>query len=219
MSIVAASSIEVFISILFPVLILGFVPGTLSQSAEQRQWYNQFRMRKSPRYLAIAPPTWLFSVVWTILYLLMTIAAFIVRIDGGVYEEDTNLWPLTAFWMLQVVLAFYTVFFFGLQWRVMGSIIVLLGLIGTIVVGSLFLRFSVWAAVFLYITAAWCLFALILSIGILFKLRSSYARKVARAVIASVATTSATEEGNGTLDDKKNRRSLSLGAGSSKRTG
>lgn len=62
---------------------------------------------------AFAPPNWLFGPVWTLLYLMMALAAWLVyRRGGGAWSA-----PLRA-WYLQLALnAAWTPLFFGLAWR------------------------------------------------------------------------------------------------------
>jgi len=174
MTLIECGYVELFLQIYLSVVILGFLPGSLSRSPSQRAWYDQFRgrLRKglpNPNYVPIAPPTWLFSVVWGVLYSCMGVAAYLVREIGGPYVDDGNLWPLVLFWILQVVLAFYTLLFFSWRQRFLGTLDIVLGLGLTITVGVLFWSFSVAAAILMFVTALWETFALVLSIWILAK--------------------------------------------------
>jgi tryptophan-rich sensory protein len=192
-----AAGVEIYLYILGWVLILGFVPGFLTATPEQRVWYEQFRGRikngeKNPKYVPIAPPRILFSIIWTILYICMATAAYLVREEGGVYrehwhhDESGNRWPLITFWILQVVLFFYTLLFFGWKQRLLGTIDVFVGLVLTIVVGVLFLPFSGWAAALMFLTAVWETYAFILSIWILLKNTSSQ-KKAARSILERIS--------------------------------
>ena len=58
------------------------------------------------------PPSWIFGPVWTTLYLLMAVSAWLVWLRGGWKEQR---WPL-ALYLVQLVLnILWTPLFFGLQ--------------------------------------------------------------------------------------------------------
>ena len=61
----------------------------------------------------LSPPAWLFPVVWTVLYVLMGIAAYLVWAtrDSRVPEL------LTPYWWQLAVNALWPLFFFRLEWR------------------------------------------------------------------------------------------------------
>ncbi len=90
------------------------------------QWYDRL---EKPRW---TPPNWLFPVVWTILYISMTIAAWRVAFT------DSPLVPLAlALWALQIALnALWTPVFFGLQ-RLWGGLIVLVMLWAAVVLTTI----------------------------------------------------------------------------------
>lgn len=182
MGTVLSHNVELFLSFLGPVYFIGFGVANLigsrrrtpssstrtelgaAKSETRAQTYAELS-----KDIKFAPPSWLFGVVWFILYTLMAIGAYIVRHDGGMYVSGVNLASLVYFWILQLLLALWTIVFFGLEQRVLGMIIVFIDLVLAIVVGVLFLDVSVWAAVFMFIVAAWLLFAFFLSLAIVFK--------------------------------------------------
>lgn len=184
MGTVLSHNVELFLSFLGPVYFIGF--GVANLIGSRRRTPSSTRTdlggaaaakyeTRAQTYaelskdIKFAPPSWLFGVVWFILYTLMAIGAYIVRHDGGMYVSGVNLASLVYFWILQLLLALWTIVFFGLEQRVLGMIIVFIDLVLSIVVGVLFLDVSVWAAVFMFIVAAWLLFAFFLSLAIVFK--------------------------------------------------
>ena len=58
------------------------------------------------------PPAWIFGPVWTILYLMMGVAAWLVWRQGG---WKTHQWPLGLFLGQLVLNAIWTPLFFGLH--------------------------------------------------------------------------------------------------------
>ena len=63
----------------------------------------------------LAPPGWLFPIVWTILYLLMGYAAYRVQTSG---KDPVYIRRAMVFYGLQLFLNFlWPIVFFGLEWR------------------------------------------------------------------------------------------------------
>ena len=90
----------------FLCLLIGFI-GSIATQSSIDSWYLQI---KKP---AFNPPNWLFAPVWTILYILMGIAAGMIWSRGFHHK-----WVKTALYHfgLQLLLnAGWSVFFFGLQ--------------------------------------------------------------------------------------------------------
>ena len=61
----------------------------------------------------LAPPAWVFPVAWTLLYVLMAVAAYLVCISGDVDSKPA----LQLYWLQLVVNALWPLFFFRLEWR------------------------------------------------------------------------------------------------------
>lgn len=72
----------------------------------------QYQQLKQPSF---APPGWIFPVVWTILYILMGIASYMVYRTKG-KQPDTKKALLLYITQL-VVNFFWGILFFGLEWR------------------------------------------------------------------------------------------------------
>ncbi len=71
---------------------------------------------ESLRQPPLAPPSWLFPVVWTVLYTLMAVAAYRVFVT-----EDADRGPALRTYLVQVVInALWPLFFFRLEWRLFG---------------------------------------------------------------------------------------------------
>lgn len=63
-------------------LLVGFASGILTQGGVES--FSQTAAK--PLFM---PPDWLFPLVWTILYILMGIASYIVQTQGSAYETKT----------------------------------------------------------------------------------------------------------------------------------
>jgi translocator protein len=65
---------------------------------------------------AFTPPSWVFGVVWSILYLLMAIAVYRIYIRG---RGETNVGKALTLYIIQLFLNFFwTIIFF--RWRLIG---------------------------------------------------------------------------------------------------
>ncbi len=109
----------------------------------------------------LVPPAWVFSVVWTILYILMGVAVYNVRISNSYNKSEAM-----QYFYIQLALNFLwvvTFFRFGWLWV---SVIVLLALIVAIALTiKNFGQISSTAARLMLPYLLWCLFALYLNIG------------------------------------------------------
>lgn len=96
----------------------GVVPGFLTADIVAA-WYPTLQQ---PWF---TPPAWVFGPVWTVLYLLMGIALYLVWRDGRQHVKGRR-----ALWLFAVQLglnATWTLVFFGLQ-SVVGGVLVILAL-------------------------------------------------------------------------------------------
>lgn len=94
-----------FICIAIP-LIVGAVSALLTQ--------NSMEVFSSVEKPPLAPPAWLFPVMWTILYTLMGISSYIVLTSDAELEEIEDAIRLYAF---QLVVNFlWPTFFFNFRW-------------------------------------------------------------------------------------------------------
>ncbi len=67
---------------------------------------------------ALYPPTIVFPVVWTILYVLMSISVFMAT------QKDND--PYTIYFLQLLVNSSWTIIYFGLNFRLIGSILILI---------------------------------------------------------------------------------------------
>lgn len=95
----AALALGVALLLCFSAAAVGalFLPG---------EWYHQLR---KPSW---NPPTWIFGPVWTLLYTMMAIAAWLVWRRGGFRAQQK---PLTLFLLQLLFNAAWSPLFFGLH--------------------------------------------------------------------------------------------------------
>lgn len=105
---------------------------------------------------SFSPPNWIFAPVWTILYILMGISAYLVR--------KSNVVKL--FWVHLAVNIIWSFLFFGLKSPISGliCILVLWSLIAVLIYK--FSKINKWAAYLLYPYLAWVTFATFLNYNI-----------------------------------------------------
>ncbi|MBR2405964.1 MAG: tryptophan-rich sensory protein [Clostridia bacterium] len=103
----------------------------------------------------LAPPDWLFPIVWTILYALMAVAAYLVFISGDIDRGQ----PLRLYLLQVLVNVLWPLFFFRLEWRLFAFIwlLLLLVLVIATAIGFKPISRTAWYLLLPYI--AWLLFA------------------------------------------------------------
>ncbi|MDK2915743.1 MAG: translocator protein [Euryarchaeota archaeon] len=110
------------------------------------------------------PPSWVFGPVWTILYILMGIALYLVWSKGW---GNKNVQVATAIFGVQLVLnVLWSYLFFGLQAPFLALIEVVLLWIAILMTIAAFNRVSVPAAILLVPYLLWVSFAAYLTYGI-----------------------------------------------------
>lgn len=157
---------RLFLHIAIPLLV-GAVSAFLSGEG-----MREFAMLKKP---PLSPPGWLFPVVWTILYVLMGIASYLVAVSGpaqylpGVRNtpyEEALFNAQTVYGYQLTVNFFWSIFFFGFGWYTFSFVwLVLLWLLILLTI-FLFYRFSKPAAYLLIPYLLWVTFAGYLNLGI-----------------------------------------------------
>lgn len=138
-------------------IALSFVPAWLGSMATDPSWY---RTLERPTW---APPGWLFGPVWTVLYLLMGIAAWLVWRRGGFGAARLAL----VLFIVQLVFnGVWSWLFFGLRRPdiALGEIMILWLLIAATAVA--FWRHSRAAAWLLAPYLLWVTFAAVLNFAI-----------------------------------------------------
>jgi len=109
-----------------------------------------------------APPNWLFGPVWTMLYLMIAIAGWLVWKSS---PADSKRLALTAFGVQLLLNAAWSALFFGLHqpgWAFFEICLLWTAILTTIL---LFRRHSTAAAVLLMPYLAWVSFAAVLNYG------------------------------------------------------
>lgn len=110
------------------------------------------------------PPDWVFGPVWTTLYLMMAIAAWLVLERGLVRSEVKRA---LAWFVAQLILnAAWAPVFFGLRSPVGGMIIIIPLFVAIAGTASEFFRVNRWAGVLMIPYLAWSGFALFLNAAI-----------------------------------------------------
>lgn len=93
-------------------LIMGAVSGFLTHNA-----MKDFAALNQPKF---APPGWLFPVVWTILYILMGISAYLIKVADAPEEDIDD--ALTIYRYQLIVNFLWPVFFFNFGWHLFAFI-------------------------------------------------------------------------------------------------
>ena len=144
-------------------------------SPSMRSMYKRIKL---PRW---APPSWVYGFVWTVLFTLSGIAAYLVRtadVTGGPWV-DTNVRALVLYFVLQAVLALYTIVA-SRKWHWWGAIVVLASFILCIIVVVKFAEHTTTGAIFMGVVAAWLFFALVLQAVIASRNSDGMVRKVVK---------------------------------------
>lgn len=112
----------------------------------------------------LSPPGWLFPIVWTILYILMGIASYLVLTSAAPREDiRTGLW----LYGLQLAVNFvWPILFFNLQWFLIAFFWLILLWILVIVTTVKFYRIDSRASYLLLPYLLWTTFAAYLNLGI-----------------------------------------------------
>ncbi len=110
------------------------------------------------------PPGWLFGPVWTTLYLLMGIAAFLLWQKG---LENRTVRIALLFFLIQLALnALWTPLFFGLQMPLLAFVEIIFLLAAILLTIIFFAKVSALAAVLLCPYILWVAFAAVLNASI-----------------------------------------------------
>jgi translocator protein len=135
---------------------LSFLPAAIGAPFPAPQWYR--RLNK-PEW---SPPPWIFGPVWTVLYALMGVAAWLVATGRPAGRDPA----LTAFRAQLALNAAWTPIFFGLRrpGLALAEIVVTLAAVATTT--GLFLRQRRAAGVLLLPYLAWTAYAAVLNAAI-----------------------------------------------------
>lgn len=138
-------------SILIPVIVGGIVGLIISGSID----YNN--LQKPP----LSPPSILFPIMWTILYILMGVSYGILKSKYLVDPDTKKIYYLQLF-----VNALWSIFFFTFKWRLFAFLWIILLDILVIVMIIRFLKKNKLAGVLQIPYLLWTLFASYLNLAI-----------------------------------------------------
>lgn len=111
-----------------------------------------------------SPPNWLFAPVWTLLYILMGIAAFLVWRKG---LENRQVRIALIVFLIQLILnTFWSVVFFGLESPLSGLIVILILWLAILVTVLNFFKISRVASMLMWPYLLWVTFAAVLNASI-----------------------------------------------------
>ena len=143
---------RLIISLLIP-LAVGIISGLISMP------FMDFNEVIQP---PLAPPGWLFPIVWTILYTLMGISFYLI-LETDNYDKDTSY--MVYFFQL-FVNGLWSIFFFVFKWRLFSVFWLILLIVLIIIMIVQFYKINKLAGLLQIPYLFWCLFALYLNIGI-----------------------------------------------------
>ena len=150
---------KLLLSVAVPFFI-GLFGSFFTTADTLNNWYAG--LRKPP----FNPPDWIFGPVWTMLYIMMGVAAFLVWRKG---LEDKVVRIALACYIVQLTLnAIWTPLFFGLQSPLLGLIDIVLLINAIIVTIFAFFQISRPAAILLIPYLAWICFATVLNASLYF---------------------------------------------------
>ena len=144
---------SIIICIAIP-LIVGIISSFLTKDAQMS--FNQ--MNKPP----LSPPGWLFPIVWTILYIVMGIASYLIMTS----TDESKFYGIILYFSQLVFNFMWSIIFFRVHayWFAAIWLALLIMLIVALMVNTL--KYSMPAMFMLLPYLLWCCFAMYLNIGI-----------------------------------------------------
>ncbi len=128
---------------------------------------GDYRVLQQP---PLSPPGWVFPVVWTLLYLLMGYASYLILISGKDPEEIRTALKLYG---AQLILNFvWPIVFFGLQWRLVAFFVLIALWVMIYLTIRAFSKIDEKAGDLLLPYILWVTFAGYLNLGVYFLNRS-----------------------------------------------
>lgn len=129
-------------------LVVCFTAATTGAVFPPGDWYAQLHKP------AWNPPNWVFGPVWTLLYITMAIAAWLVWRRGGFMAQKK---PLSLFLLQLFLNGLWTPLFFGLHWpglALLDLLLLWLALLATVIAfwkvrplaGALLVPYLVWVS-------------------------------------------------------------------------
>lgn len=144
-------------------MILSFIPGVVGMafapSGASDAWYNM--LNKS----VLTPDGWVFAAAWSILYILLGIALFLVMNDKK--PSDVKTKSYTIFILHMILNGLWAYLFFGLHLVGTGMVIIIALLIVAWFMQKEFTSVNKYAGYLVWPYMAWLIFAAYLNISIL----------------------------------------------------
>lgn len=141
-------------------IALPLVVGGLA-SLISRQSMSMFSQLNKP---PLSPPGWLFPVVWTILYVLMGIASYLVFTSGA--SQSTVTLSLRIYFIQLIFNFFWSIFFFNFEWYFFSFFWLLVLWLLIIITTVFFYKTSPKSAYLMLPYILWVTFAGYLNLGI-----------------------------------------------------
>jgi len=138
-------------------VVLSFAAGLIGQFAGGGSPGAWYRLLAKPSF---TPPGWVFAPVWSLLYLMMGVAAWRVWLRRA---EARTAWPLALFFVQLALNATWSVLFFGLHridWAFLDIVALWVAILATVV---LFFRVRAAAGWLMIPYLAWVSFASLLN--------------------------------------------------------
>lgn len=142
-------------SIAIPI-VMGAVAGFLTHNA-----MKDFEALNQP---PLSPPGWLFPIVWTILYILMGISAYMIKVADADTEQIDD--ALTIYRYQLIVNFLWPIFFFNFGWYLLALIWLILLWILVVMMIKIFSKISKPAAYLNIPYLIWLTFAAYLNFGV-----------------------------------------------------
>ncbi len=142
-------------------LAIAFSVAALGEMATAPALHAWYPMLNKP---VITPPSWVFAPVWTALYCMMAVAAWLVWLRRS--ADPIRARAALGFYALQLSLnLLWSMLFFGLHSIVLGQIEILLLLAAIGFTTAAFRRFSALAAWLMAVNFLWVAFAAVLNLA------------------------------------------------------
>lgn len=139
-------------------VVVAFMPAATAALVDTGTWYESLA---TPAW---TPPSWVFGPVWTVLYLLMGIAAWRIWAKQGFGDRSTRL-ALVLFLAHLILNAAWTWLFFGLHMLAAASVEIVVLWATILVLVVLFWKRDRMAGVLFVPYLLWVTYAVTLSIG------------------------------------------------------
>ncbi len=110
----------------------------------------------------LSPPSWLFPIAWSILYLLMGISYYLFQ--NNVWKNKTT--EALVYYAQLFVNALWSIFFFNLKWRLFSIFWIIILLILVVITIVLFNKKYKTSAYLLIPYLIWLIYATYLNIGV-----------------------------------------------------